>query len=53
MNAYIRSFAVEFNGRTWDIRINGQIVEGGFFSKGPALAAADWWKRNYRDEAAS
>ena len=53
MNAYIKSIDLKFNGRTWDVWINGRVVEGGFFSRGPASAARDWWARNYREEEAA
>ena len=53
MNRYIKTIELKSNGRTWDVWINGRIVEGGFFSKGPALAALDWWKANYREEEAA
>ena len=52
-NVYIKSIELKSNGRTWDVWVNGRIVEGGFFSKGPALAARDWWQRNYREEEAA
>lgn len=49
MNAYIRTIAVRRSATgTFAVWVNGQLVEGGFFSRGPAEAAREWWQRNYR-----
>lgn len=35
-------------GRTWSILVNGELVEGGFFSRDVALDAASEWRRGVR-----
>jgi hypothetical protein len=48
-NQYIRTLKVQRDGRTWGVHVNGRLVEGGFFNRDAAVAAARWWQRNYRE----
>jgi hypothetical protein len=34
----------EVGSKNWGVYINGKLVEGGFFSKGAALACAQNWR---------
>lgn len=34
----------EFRSRQWGVYVNGELVEGGFFSREAALEAAQVWR---------
>jgi hypothetical protein len=52
-NLYIKTIELRRTGGTngtYNVWVNGKLVEGGFFSRHAANAALDWWRQNYRHD---
>jgi hypothetical protein len=49
-NKYIRRIRINGTGTSFNIEVNGDVVEDGMRTFAAALAAHEWWLNNYRNQ---